>query len=113
MEERQFDNRSRFNGISELYHAVRPHFPQEALRLLKYYTGKSVQCTIDLGCGTGLSTRALLELSETVIGIDPNADMLARARSYRLLSSVSLDEARHGYSRNMQGFAAGWCFRSC
>lgn len=82
MEERQFDNRSRFNGISELYHAVRPHFPQEALRLLKYYTGKSVQCTIDLGCGTGLSTRALLELSETVIGIDPNADMLARATAF-------------------------------
>ena len=35
---------------------------------------------VDLGCGTGISTRLFATTGHPVIGIDPNADMLATAR---------------------------------
>ncbi len=35
---------------------------------------------VDLGCGTGISTRLFAPTGHPVIGIDPNADMLATAR---------------------------------
>ncbi len=35
---------------------------------------------MDLGCGTGISTRLFATTGHPVIGIDPNADMLATAR---------------------------------
>jgi ubiquinone/menaquinone biosynthesis C-methylase UbiE len=39
-----------------------------------------VPVALDLGCGSGISTRALLNLADTVIGIEPNHLMTARAR---------------------------------
>jgi len=36
---------------------------------------------VDLGCGTGISTRLFATTGHPVIGIDPNADMLATARA--------------------------------
>ncbi|MBK9289054.1 MAG: class I SAM-dependent methyltransferase [Flavobacteriales bacterium] len=36
---------------------------------------------VDLGCGTGISTRLFASTGHPVIGIDPNADMLATARA--------------------------------
>ncbi len=78
----KFDNRDRFTGSASLYHESRPRFPQEALRILLRYLEEKPIDAVDLGCGTGLSTAALAEISETVIGIDPNADMLAQAGSY-------------------------------
>lgn len=36
---------------------------------------------MDVGCGTGISTRAFAATGHPVIGIDPNADMLATARA--------------------------------
>jgi ubiquinone/menaquinone biosynthesis C-methylase UbiE len=36
---------------------------------------------IDLGCGTGLSSRPLIDRGANLIGIEPDADMLARAEA--------------------------------
>jgi SAM-dependent methyltransferase len=37
---------------------------------------------LDVGCGTGLSTRALALLAETVVGVDPSTPMLAQAEHH-------------------------------
>ena len=36
---------------------------------------------VDLGCGTGLSSRPLIERGANVVGIEPDAEMLARAEA--------------------------------
>src|SRR5690349_15678050 len=41
--------------------------------------GRLLDRALDVGCGTGLSTRALAQLAETVVGLDPAASMLAHA----------------------------------
>jgi ubiquinone/menaquinone biosynthesis C-methylase UbiE len=38
------------------------------------------ETVVDLGCGTGILTRALAERGLRVVGVDPNEDMLAQAR---------------------------------
>src|SRR6266853_6593487 len=40
-----------------------------------------VQRALDVGCGTGLSTMALKEISERVVGIDSSAEMIGLARA--------------------------------
>jgi SAM-dependent methyltransferase len=40
-----------------------------------------VAAALDIGCGSGLSTRPLTSLADRVLGIDPNPQMLSWARS--------------------------------
>ena len=79
--EKSFDNQHRFTGIAKIYQETRPRFPDMALKILMCYLRQRPSCAVDLGCGTGLSTRALTQISTYVIGIDNNEDMLAQAKA--------------------------------
>ena len=70
----------RFTGLANVYGQARPTYPLELLR----WCLEQVPCPqliVDLGCGTGISTRLFATTGHPVIGIDPNADMLATARA--------------------------------
>ena len=49
----------------------------EALRRLVDFRGKDV---IDIGCGDGRTTRQIALTAASVLGVDPDADAIARAR---------------------------------
>ncbi|MBP2327491.1 trans-aconitate methyltransferase [Kibdelosporangium banguiense] len=71
-----------FNGdVVDFYQKYRRGYPAEAITTI---TGKFSlthnDIALDLGCGTGLLTRPLAETVRAVIGMDPEPDMLARAR---------------------------------
>jgi SAM-dependent methyltransferase len=68
-----------FTGLAGLYAAHRPGYPAPALELVLAGLRPPVEAA-DVGCGTGISARLLAERGARVIGIDPNADMLASAR---------------------------------
>lgn len=62
-------------GFAERYDAVRPH-PPEALRsLLPSLVAGPLRCVVDLGSGTGLSTRFWAPVAEEVIGVEPSEAM--------------------------------------
>ena len=65
----------RFRGFADLYDDVRPVPPVELGDLLARYCGGHPRLVVDLGSGTGLSTRWAARWAETVIGIEPNRDM--------------------------------------
>ena len=69
-----------FDGLSDDYDRYRPHYPEAALQGLLAYAGK-VAAVLDLGCGTGILTRALRDLlpAARIVGADPGNDMLAQA----------------------------------
>jgi ubiquinone/menaquinone biosynthesis C-methylase UbiE len=71
----------RFTGFADIYDRYRPD-PPEALRdlLCDYTHMKTPEVVIDLGCGTGISTRYWSARAKYVVGIDPTADMLNQAR---------------------------------
>lgn len=73
-------NADRFTGFADLYDLARPKAPTQVRDMLLRYLGRTSALTVDLGCGTGLSTILWCEVSEQVIGIEPSQDMLNLAR---------------------------------
>jgi SAM-dependent methyltransferase len=67
-------------GFAGGYDRFRPRPPQVLLELLcRYAHTERPGLVVDLGCGTGLSTRVWFGRAERVVGIEPNATMLAAA----------------------------------
>lgn len=77
-------NAQRFSGFAGLYDQVRPHPPETLAEILTTYCGCSSPAVVDLGSGTGLSTRWAAAWAGSVIGVEPSADMLATADAQKL-----------------------------
>ena len=74
-------NADRFSGFADLYDAHRPSPPAELGDLLKSYVNVPHPDVVDLGSGTGLSTRWAADWARSVVGVEPNADMRTQAES--------------------------------
>ena len=67
-------------GFAAHYDRYRPRPPRALLDLLcRYARTPEPALVVDLGCGTGLSTRAWSGTASRTIGVEPNAAMLAVA----------------------------------
>jgi SAM-dependent methyltransferase len=67
-------------GFAECYDRFRPPTPGVLLDVLCRYARRDRPAlVVDLGCGTGLSTRAWSGRAERIVGIEPNAAMVAAA----------------------------------
>ncbi len=72
----------RFSGLADLYSRHRPSYPEAALDFIQARCGLGPGALlVDVGCGTGISTRLFAARGVRVIGIDPNDDMRARAEA--------------------------------
>ncbi|MCC8073585.1 MAG: methyltransferase domain-containing protein [Clostridiales bacterium] len=73
-------NSNRFIGFAQLYENSRPTIPDFACDMVLNYLEHNPEQIVDLGCGTGLSTLALIDKCNNIIGIDPNEEMLSIAK---------------------------------
>src|SRR5690349_9146362 len=66
---------------AERYAKGRPFFHSVAMEKIRTVCCEAAHISraLDVGCGTGQSTTALLELTHTIIGLDSSAEMLAQA----------------------------------
>lgn len=64
--------------VGKRYARARPDFLPAVADAIVRHTGP-VGRALDLGCGTGLSTRALRRVARRVVGVDPSRGMLAEA----------------------------------
>jgi SAM-dependent methyltransferase len=88
-------NADRFSGFADLYDDARPTPPAELAPLLTSYAEvERPALVVDLGSGTGLSTRWCAGWADRVVGVEPNHDMRLHAAS-RELPNVEFVE---GYS---------------
>lgn len=70
------DATTRFANRVDAYVRARPGYPAGVIALLREQAGLSSQSTIaDVGAGTGIFTRLLLEAGATVHAIEPNGPM--------------------------------------
>ena len=75
------DPTGRFTGLADCYAKFRPSYAPAAIDCLCEECGLTPNSTVvDIGCGTGISTRLLAERGLHVVGVDPNVDMLTTAR---------------------------------
>jgi ubiquinone/menaquinone biosynthesis C-methylase UbiE len=70
-------------GYAERYDAFRPQAPTVIVDILTRVSGvRRPRVVVDVGCGTGLSTRLWAAHADRVIGIDPNPHMVRVARQH-------------------------------
>ena len=75
-----FDPTGRFTGLAGVYAKSRPSYPDEALDFVMNHCSLTAgDHLVDVGCGTGISSRLFAEKSLRVIGLEPNADMRREA----------------------------------
>lgn len=82
------DNTGKFTGKAASYTQGRRGYPEALLDLLAQERGKCSFRVADAGSGTGILSRAMLELGWTVYGVEPNNDM--REEAERLLKEFPL-----------------------
>ncbi|MBS2011296.1 MAG: class I SAM-dependent methyltransferase [Deltaproteobacteria bacterium] len=85
---------ARFSGRAEDYAKARPGYPPEVVGVLREECGLVVGSEVaDLGSGTGIFTRVLLEAGARVHAVEPNLDMRREAEhalsSWPTFTSVS------------------------
>ncbi len=81
----RFHPTERFSGLAALYAQCRPDYPREAVDFIMTRCGLGPQSLlVDVGCGTGISSRLFAQRGVPVVGIEPNADMRARAEAEAL-----------------------------
>jgi SAM-dependent methyltransferase len=74
------DATDRFSNRADAYARARPSYPKETLAILRAHHGlKPGSVVADIGSGTGIFTRLLLESGAKVFAVEPNADMRAEA----------------------------------
>ena len=83
-------------GFGAAYHVARPAPPATLLSLLcRLARTERPVLVVDIGSGTGLSTRAWAARADEVVGVEPNAEMRAAAEADTPFSNVRYVE---GYS---------------
>jgi SAM-dependent methyltransferase len=81
-------------GFADLYDRSRPSPPPELLRILSLVAQvERPDLVVDLGAGTGLSTRVWAERATDVVGVEPNRRMIDRARAATSAPNVRYVEA--------------------
>lgn len=89
-------NIARFSGFADVYDAYRPGPPAALADVLCAAAGlERPSLVVDLGSGTGSSTRYWAERAERVIGVEPSADMRRQAEAVTDAPAVSF---REGFS---------------
>ncbi|MGN6796157.1 MAG: class I SAM-dependent methyltransferase [Streptosporangiaceae bacterium] len=80
-----------FGGeVADLYHRYRHGYPAAVIDILAEAFKLSPQdLVVDLGCGTGQLTLPLAKRVRAVVGMDPEPDMLRRARRAAHDASIS------------------------
>jgi SAM-dependent methyltransferase len=78
------------------YASARPFLHPDVFRRVRSLTGvpQPLERVLDVGCGTGMSSWALLDLAREVVGVDVSVPMLLRARRaerLRYLASTAED----------------------
>lgn len=72
----------RFTGLAQLYSQYRPTYPADAVDFIISRCQLNKQSIlVDIGCGTGISSRQFAARGIPVIGIEPNGEMRAQAES--------------------------------
>ena len=72
----------RFSGFADVYNAHRPRPPEVLSDILRELASvPRPRLVVDLGSGTGLSTRIWVGKADRIIGIEPNPDMRRQAET--------------------------------
>jgi SAM-dependent methyltransferase len=97
----------RFTGLAQVYARCRPGYPEAAVDYIMTRCGLGPQALlVDVGCGTGIASRLFASRGVPVVGVEPNADMRARAQAEPLPAGCPVPRYCEGRAE-ATGLAAG------
>lgn len=86
-------NIDRFSGFADTYDSNRPQPPVAVIDILNTINRTPRPAfVVDIGSGTGLSTRLWSGRAERIVGIEPNADMRAQAAAATSNPSITYQD---------------------
>jgi ubiquinone/menaquinone biosynthesis C-methylase UbiE len=92
----------RFEGLAAVYDRHRPDYPKLAIQYILSRTEmKAGGLLVDVGCGTGISSRLVASVGLQVIGVEPNSDM--RQQAERASCSAAIAPVYRGGSAEATG----------
>ena len=109
-------NEERFTGKAEIYKKYRPSYPKELIDYLYSQIGFNKNSVIaDIGSGTGIFSRLLLERGSTVYCVEPNEDMRRTAENdlveFTNFTSVNGSDKNTGlYDKSLDFITAAQAF---
>jgi len=93
-----FKPTERFSGLADVYAAARPSYPAAAIDFTISRCALTDKSTVvDIGCGTGISSRLYAERGVKVIGLEPNADMRAKGEEEEEEEEGEVDRTKIDY----------------
>lgn len=75
-------NQNNFGNLSKHYDDARKGYPVEVFNYLINFSKNKTRLTLDIGCGTGISTRELKQYGFNATGVDIDDKMIEVAKSY-------------------------------
>lgn len=83
-------NEDKFNQLAETYEKYRPSYPEKYIKeIIEECNLNSKSLVADIGAGTGILTKQLLQNNLKVVGIEPNSDMR------RILKKLEINKNFH------------------
>lgn len=98
------NNTDRFTGKARAYAQGRPDYPASVVGLLTQESRRENPRLADIGSGTGILSRAMLERGWTVYGVEPNDDMRKEAEKRLSAFPVSFRGGNGGADRASRSF---------
>ncbi|MFF2752999.1 class I SAM-dependent methyltransferase [Psychrobacillus sp. NPDC058041] len=74
------DNTKKFNGKAAIYAKARPSYAPELINHLSYIGIAKDSFVADIGSGTGIFSKTLLEMGCNVYGVEPSEDMRSESK---------------------------------
>jgi 2-polyprenyl-3-methyl-5-hydroxy-6-metoxy-1,4-benzoquinol methylase len=100
----------RFSGRAAEYAKYRPSYPAVAIaRIFEGLNEPKTLLAVDIGAGTGISSRLLADRGASVIAIDPNPEMLQAATPHPL-SDILPTRSSKITAWDSQLTLKTWCF---
>jgi SAM-dependent methyltransferase len=94
IEAKKLMNTNKFTGKAQIYAEYRPSYPTEFIDYLYNDVGfNKNSCIADIGSGTGILSKLLLERGSVVYCVEPNKDMRKLAKKYLsdAIGSISIN----------------------
>ncbi|MBQ6993979.1 MAG: class I SAM-dependent methyltransferase [Lachnospiraceae bacterium] len=96
-------NENIFNGLADIYDKYRPTYPKELFSYLSSKIGINESSNVaDIGSGTGIFTKKLLDICGQVYAVEPNNDMrqvaelnLAHTNNFISINATAEDTTLH------------------
>ena len=84
-----------WSGLAVEYEQFRPDVPEKLIGLLAGFSAPRVpDLVVDLGSGTGKSSRAWQGKAKCIVGIEPSEEMIAVARKQTRSPEIRYEHAR-------------------